>query len=135
MFSGNLQRVQELIRSGASVNARCGLSDDTVSFWAPLLIAAVSHGHKDIVLALLAAGADVNGKDPLGKTALHYACDFLRQRGEQRRSAAKDIALALLAAGADVHAKDKVGIKVLHLACEYQLEEVVQARSLTEGAG
>ena len=127
MFSGNLERVQKLIRSGASVNARCGLSDDTVFFWSPLLIVTVLRGHKDIVLALLAAGADVHAKDPLGKTALHYACDFSPQQGEQRRSAAKDIALALLAAGADVHAKDTVGRTALQLACDRQLEEVVQA--------
>ena len=121
VYIGNLERVQELIQSGASVNARCTLGLDT------LLNLAVSCAHKDIVLALLAAGADVNAKDPLGKTALHYACDVSRQRGEQRRSAAKDIASALLAAGADVHAKDNLGFTALHYVCKHQLEEVAQA--------
>ena len=121
VYIGNLERVQELIQSGASVNALCTLGLDT------LLNLAVSCAHKDIVLALLAAGADVNAKDPLGKTALHYACDVSRQQREQRRSAAKDIALALLAAGADVHAKDTFGLTALHYVCKRQLEEVAQA--------
>ena len=117
--SGNLQRVKELIRRGASVNVWYG--NDT------LLNLAVSCAHKDIVLALLAAGADVNAKGFLGMTALHNACAFTAQQGEQGRSARKDIVLALLAAGADVHAKDTVGRTALYLACEHQLEEVVQA--------
>ena len=119
MNSGNLQRVQELIRSGASVNDRYG--NDT------LLNLAVSCAHKDIVLALLAAGADVNAKGFLEITALHNACAFTAQQGEQGRSALKDIVLALLAEGADVHAKDALGYTAFHVACERQLEEVVQA--------
>ena len=120
MDSGNLQRVQELIQSRVSVNARCRLGTST------LLIAAVSLGHKDIVLALLAAGADVNAKDFSGQTALHTACAFTVQQGEQVYSAHKDIVSALLAAGADVHAKDTVGYTALHYACKHQLEEVAQ---------
>ena len=92
-----------------------------------LLNLAVSCAHKDIVLALLAAGADVNAKGFLGMTALHNACAFTAQQGEQGRNARKDIVLALLAAGADVHAKDALGYTAFHVACERQLEEVVQA--------
>ena len=117
--SGNLERVRELIRSGAGVNAQYDIN--------PMLKLAVSWGHKDIVLALLEAGADVNARDVLGQTALHKACYFTTRLGEQGRSALKDIVLALLAAGADVHAKDTVGRTALYLACDYQLEEVVQA--------
>ena len=119
MNSGNLQRVQELIRSGASVND--GYGNDT------LLNLAVSCAHKDIVLALLEAGADVNAKVFWEMTALHSACAFTAQQGEQGRSARRDIVLALLAAGADVHAKDTLGYTAFHFACEGQLEEVVQA--------
>ena len=123
MRSGNLQRVQALIRSGASVNAQCGdpYGIDT------LLSLAVSCGHKDIVLALLAAEADVNAKALSGQTALHMACDFTARLGEQGRSDLKDIVLALLGAGADVHAKERLGRTALHFACKHQLEEVVQA--------
>ena len=119
--SGNLQQVQELIRSGTDVNARCSLGDNT------LLNLAVSRGHKDIVLALLAAGADVKAKDSCGQTVLHTACDFTAPLGEQGRSALKDIVLALLAAGADVHAKNMHGYTALHVACARKLEEVIQA--------
>ena len=119
--SGNLQRVEELIRSEASVNARYGVYT--------LLNVAVSLGHKEIVLALLAAGADVNAKGFLGQTALHSACVFTAPQGEQGRSAHKDIVLALLAAGADVHAKDWAGHTALYCACDQQVKnpEVVQA--------
>ena len=119
MSSGNLQRVQELIRSRASVNARYGV--DT------LLSLAVSRAHKDIVLALLSAGADVNVKDFFGQTALHKACAFTPQQGEQGRSVLKDIVSALLTAGADVYMKDTLGRIALQLACEQQLDELVKA--------
>ena len=121
MRNGNLERVQELIRSGASVNVRCLPGDDT------LLILAVSCAQKDIVLALLAAGADVNAKGVFGQTALHKACAFPSQQEERGRNAIRDIVLALLAAGADVHARDVVGCTALQYACRRQWEEVVQA--------
>ena len=119
VLSGNLQRVQELIRRGASVNV--WYSNDT------LLNLAISCAHKDIVLALLAAGADVSAKGCLGMTALHNACAFTAQQKEQGRNALKDIVLALLAAGADVHAEDTLGRTALYFACARKLEEVVQA--------
>ena len=92
-----------------------------------LLNLAVSCAHKDIVLALLAAGADVNAKDWCGEAALLTGCDRTAPQGEQGRSALKDIVSALFAAGADVHAKDALGRTALHLACDRQWEEVVQA--------
>ena len=117
--NGNLQRVEELIRSGASVNA-----------WyrgSTLLNRAVSRAHKDIVLALLAAGADVNAKDWFGETAIHKVCAYPIHQGKQGRSDLKDILLALLGAGADVYAKNAAGRTALHLACDLcVLEEVVQ---------
>ena len=60
---------------------------------------AVSHAHKDIVLTLLSAGADVNAKDLFGQTALHMACEFMAQRGEQVRASLKDSVLAVLGSG------------------------------------
>lgn len=66
---GNLQRVEQLIRRGADVNAPCTFGTQT------LLTLALLYSHKDIALALLAAGADIHRKDAAGKTALHFACD------------------------------------------------------------
>ena len=67
--SGDLQRVQELIRSGNDVNPR--LSVGTGS----LLMVSIRNSYKDIALALLEAGADVHAKDRWNWTALHFACD------------------------------------------------------------
>ena len=67
--SGDLQRVQELIRNGVDVNHRVSGSDS-------LLMKAIKYLFKDIALALLAAGADVHAKDADGRTALHWACEW-----------------------------------------------------------
>ena len=37
---------------------------------------AVLGGHKDIMILLLAKGANVNSTDKFGRTPLHYACSF-----------------------------------------------------------
>ena len=118
--SGNFQRFQELIHRGGSVNAPCTSGAQTI------LILSASLAHKDIVFALLEAGANVHARDAFGNTALNAACicDHTSQNEVQRKDARKDIVLALLAAGADVHAKDG-GCTPLHLACAAGLEEVV----------
>ena len=65
--SGNLKRVQELIRSGVDVNdQRRGLS--------LLLVVAIGKGFKEIALALLEAGADVHAKDFVERLPIHWAC-------------------------------------------------------------
>ena len=65
--SGDLQRVQVLIRSGADVNEWCEGQGS-------LLNAAISAGHRHIALALLSAGADVHTPDDRGQSALQWAC-------------------------------------------------------------
>ena len=67
-MSGNLQRVEELIQSGVDVNVRCGVRGCS------LLMQAIRRSLKDIALALLSAGADMEAKDDSGWTALHWAC-------------------------------------------------------------
>ena len=66
--SGDLQRVEELIRNGVDVNHRLSVCSDS------LLMTAIKYLSEDIALALLAAGADVHAKDADGRTALHWAC-------------------------------------------------------------
>ena len=69
IHSGDLERVRELIRSGAAMNARQGYREGS------LLHLAIQEGYKDITLALLEAGAVVHAKDIIMKrTPLHWAC-------------------------------------------------------------
>ena len=67
-MSGNLQRVEQLIQSGVGANVQHDVRGCT------LLMQAISKSFKDIALALLSAGADMEAKDDLGWTALHWAC-------------------------------------------------------------
>ncbi|OIQ92587.1 phosphocholine transferase AnkX [mine drainage metagenome] len=72
----------------------------------PPLSVAVRKGNLKAVDSLLAAGADVNAPDILGRTALHVAAFYNR----------KQIAALLLAHGADVKASDSEGLTPLHAA-------------------
>jgi hypothetical protein len=91
-----------------------GLADDNANVnacrkdEAPALIWATGHGTAPVVKALLALGANVHGRDKLGRTALHYAA-----RNGQTFS--KQMQL-LIAAGADVNTKDDEGYTPLMMA-------------------
>ena len=98
--SGDLKRVQELIRSGEEVSPRLSVGIGS------LLMAAISNSNKDIALALLAAGADVHVKDASGRTALHLACT---QEWEE-------VVQALIDAGGRVDEPDVVGDTPLEFA-------------------
>ena len=69
---GNLTLVQQLLAKGVPPDPRNASRFPPAPFTAPLTCAAAG-GHREIVLALLAAGADVNLKDLEGHTALDYA--------------------------------------------------------------
>ncbi len=75
--------------------------------------------------ALLAAGADVNTRDNLGRTPLHYAAE----QGYDR------IVTALLAAGADAQAKDKQGATPADLAQKRGLAGIVKLLAGASEAG
>ena len=62
-----LRSIIEMLNPSLIDNQVCGVEGQT-----PLMIAA-SHGHVEIVKALLTARADPNADDQLGDTALHYA--------------------------------------------------------------
>ena len=100
--SGDLERVRELIRSGANVNVRQGYRSREGS----LLHLAIHSDYKDIALALLEAGADVHAKDiTLERTPLHWAC-----------WGSKDIVQALIDRGSRVNERDMFGYTPLMLA-------------------
>ena len=101
---GYLNLVQTLLRSGTDVNEPCTVRNGEGS----LLILAIETGHKDIALALLAAGADVHAKDSIGWTPLCWAC-FMRF---------EEVVDALIDRGSRVNERDSVGRTPLMCADE-----------------
>ena len=98
--SGDLERVRELIRSGANVNARQGYTEGS------LLHLAIHSNYEDVALALLEAGADVHAKDiSMERTPLHWAC-----------WGSKELVQALIDRESRVNERDKFGCTPLMLA-------------------
>lgn len=87
----------------------------------PLMLAA-GFGQREVVAALLAAGADVNAADERGFTALFYGC----HNGDADRGY-PDVVEALLAAGADKEAKIGYGVRPLMYAAGNGEAGVVEA--------
>jgi ankyrin repeat protein len=83
---GDTPKVQALMASGTSPNSKLPL------LGAPAILLASGEGHLDTVIALVARGADVNGADVTGWTALHAAA----QNGH------RDVIVYLLDHGAEV---------------------------------
>ena len=77
------------------------------------LIAAIAGGDIEAVKQHLAAGVDVNAKNKVGGTPLHFAA--LEGR--------KEIVELLIAKGADVNAKDDQGRTPLDVAIELKQPE------------
>ena len=81
---------------------------------------AADEGNIEVVKQHLADGKDVNEKDDVQMTPLHYAYT-------------KEIAELLIENGADVNAKQKDGFTPLHLAARVDRKEIVELL-IAEGA-
>ena len=103
VHEGRLGEVCDLIGAGVDVNHIFIKGDGCIC----MLDVAVIHKHEDVVLTLLAAGANPNGCEDGNASPLMLAID----RGN------RVIFDALLNAGADIHYKDKNGGNSLVLAC------------------
>ena len=79
--------------------------------------------NKDLAQLLIAKGANVNAKNNIGETALHWAEDH-----EQ-----KEIVELLIANDSDVNAKDNIGGTPLHRATDVCNKEIVELL-ITDGA-
>jgi ankyrin repeat protein/uncharacterized protein DUF6438 len=93
----------------------------TTSLWPDLILPA--EPHPDVVVHLLAAGADPNAVDFKGATPLMYAAEV----------GTLELLRALLAAGADVNARDAEGRTALMYAADHCQTETVH-RMVEAGA-
>lgn len=103
----DLKQVQELLESGADVNAK-----GNRVFTA--LMAASNRGHFDMVGLLLDKGADVNAKTEDGRTAMMLALGH------------RNVVDLLLKNGANVNAKDLRGETALMVTSELGSSKIVK---------
>ena len=103
VYSGNLQKVKELVQKGAHVNVKSE-SGDTPLHFAP---------SAEIAGLLIEKGADVNAVDNEGQTPLHLVQN-------------SDVARILIEKGADIHAQDSTfGYTPLHLTRSVEIAKVL----------
>ena len=108
---GRLEKVQALVQSGASVEARDNERHT------PLHLAA-QRGHREVVQVLIAAGANINIQNRYQQTPLHLAA----------QSGHRAVVQTLIAAGAHIEAQDHYYFHEtpLHYAANRGHREVVQ---------
>jgi ankyrin repeat protein len=97
---GRVDLIPALVKQGADPNERAG-----VNGWTPLMH-AIHKNQKGSVIALLNAGADINGRSQDGSTALMMAAGY----------GYTDIVNLLLDRGADAHAQLSDGMNALTFA-------------------
>lgn len=124
--AGHVERIQDLLASGASVEAR-----DTIGRTA--LILAASEGHVEAVKVLLEKGSDVNAANQYGATALQFAVTnskaevvailidhgaglTLRGRPALFAASSPEVAKVFLDHGVDVNIRDSTGTTALMFA-------------------
>ncbi len=110
-FKDDLQAVRELIAAGVDVNVVDGEVNETA------LMEAVSHGNREMVQALLGAGADVNARNSYGRTALMSLSD----------KTTPEMVWDLISAGAKVNRKASDGNTALMMAAAVDNVSVLQS--------
>lgn len=96
----------KLLLEGSDINIDCV----TQNGWTPLWMACAA-GHSEVVMLLLAAGADPTIPSDTGQTCLHHIQAFAA-------SDVQRITIELVKCGAEVNAKDQLhGYTPLHTAC------------------
>ncbi|MBA3765553.1 MAG: ankyrin repeat domain-containing protein [Acidobacteria bacterium] len=107
----DLSKVKELIAAGVDANRR----DENTQTSA--LDEAVKNGNRQIVRALLDAGAEINARNSLGQTALMILDE----------DASEDLVWDLVAAGAKINLRDEDGDTALILAASWSKAEILRA--------
>ncbi|GFO18925.1 poly [ADP-ribose] polymerase [Plakobranchus ocellatus] len=103
--NGFLEIAELLIKHGADVNAKLGVSQNQIS---PLMLAAAG-GHLDMIYLLVKFGAVVEQKDRMGRTAVIYAS----------KNGSTSVLTYLMHLGASVNRADNSGNTPMHYAAAY----------------
>lgn len=116
---GLLGKVNQLLESGVS-------PDGADQFGRTALIEAAAHGHADVMISLLKAGADVNLRDKYQVNALLAAVE--RKNHNRETVAIEDCLICvelLLKYGADINAKDRYGNTPFIIAAKNDKKEII----------
>jgi ankyrin repeat protein len=121
----NMNKDEEFELQGRHINWKTGINiPDLETGLTPLMLSAI-HGRKDLVIALLERGAEVEYSEVQhGRTALHYAC----------KAGNAEVVSELLKRGALVNAKDNHSKTPLLIASKGGFSDVVK-HLLPRGAG
>ena len=120
--NGHADVVKLLIKEGAKVGVRNKKGEAPLS-WIARSFRRDIEKFKEIIEALINAGAEIDAQDNRGNTALHR----VSERGHA------DVVKLLINAGADINAKNKDGDTALHRARENNHANVVELL-IKEGA-
>ena len=89
-------------------------------------------GKLSIVKLLIEAGADIDVKDTLGRTALMHASGAVESEHHQSTLRTPHMARLLIELGADVNLKDNEGRTALMFASNYEIESILEAAGAKE---
>jgi len=118
--TGTSQSIQAAIDKGADVNAVSSLDGTTV-----LMLAAEDNPNPDVITTLLEAGAEIEARDEIDRTALMFAAED---------NPNPDMITTLLRAGAEIEARDDFGYTALIRAAAGNPNSIVITALLKAGA-